>query len=170
MIEITTTNITASTISEIFYIPDVNGNLDVYIPITASSISDESSVTLIGEDVESWCHNVSLMYAIYQPQGNVWFLHLTLDRYDYSEDQPELKDRTVGLHIELFTKESYEPIIIDHQVIQNGCERDESETCEFAFCLEISGCEFSISQDCTLTDGIIDEYGGTKTHVLTQEC
>lgn len=170
MIEITTTNITASTISDIFYIPDVNGNIDVYIPITASSISKESNVTLSGEDVESWCHNVSLMYAIYQPQGNVWFLHLTLDRYEYSEEQPELKDRSVFLHIELLTKEGSEPIVIDHQVIQNRCEMDESETCEFAFCYEVSGCEFSISQDCSITDRIIDEYGGTKTHVLTQEC
>ena len=170
MVELTTTNITASTISEIFYIPDINGNIDVYIPITASSISEETTIELIGDDVESWCHNVSLMYAKYQPQGNVWFLHLTLDRYDYSEEHPELKDRTVGLHIELYTREGYGPIIIDHEVIQNGCERDESETCEFAFCLEISSGEFSLSQDCTLTDEIIDEYGGTKTHVLTQEC
>ena len=170
MVEITTTNITASTISEIFYIPDVNGNIDVYIPITASSISDETNITLTGENVHLWCHNVSLMYAKYQPQGNVWFLHLTLDRYDYSMDQPELKDRMVGIHIELIAKEGDEPIIIDHQVIQNGCERDESETCIFEYAFEISGGDFSIKQDCSVITEIIEEYGGTKTHVLTQEC
>lgn len=170
MIEITTTNITASTISEIFYIPDVNGNIDVYIPITASSISEKTSVTLTGENVHLWCHNVSLMYAKYQPQGNVWFLHLTLDRYDYSMDHPELKDRTVCIRIELVVKEGDEPIIIEHQVIQNGCERDESETCTFEYAFEISGCDFSIEQDCSVITKIIEEYGGTKTYVLSQKC
>jgi hypothetical protein len=170
MVEITTTNITASTISEIFYIPDLNGNIDVYIPITASSISDESNIYLIGEDVDDWCHNISFMYARYQPQGNVWFLHLTLDRYDYDINSSELQDRTVGIHIELITKPGSEPIIIDHQVIQNGCERDDSETCVFEFCFELSSIETKLTQDCTLVNEIIEKYGGTKTHVLTQDC
>ena len=170
MVEITTTNITASTISEIFYIPDLNGNIDVYIPITASSISDETNIHITGEDVEDWCHNISLMYARYQPQGNVWFLHLTLDRYDYDITHPELKDRTVYVHVELVAKPGEEPILIDHQVIQNGCERDDSETCVYEFCLELSNVETQITQDCTLINEILEEYGGTKTHVLTQEC
>ena len=170
MVEITTTNITASTISEIFYIPDLNGNIDVYIPITASSISDETNISVTGDDVEDWCHNISLMYARYQPQGNVWFLHLTLDRYDYDITQPELKDRTVYVHVELVAKPGEEPILIDHQVIQNGCERDDSETCVYEFCLELSNVETQITQDCTLINEILEEYGGIKTHVLIQEC
>lgn len=171
MIDITTTNITANTISEIFYIPDSKGNIDVYIPITASSINEEkSAVYLEGESVSGWCHDVLLMYAMRQPQGNVWFLHLTLDRYDYSIDHQELKDRTLNLRIELVTKQEEELTVIEHKIIQNGCERDDSETCVYEFCFASSGGEFKINQDCSAMNAILAEYGGTKTHVLTQEC
>jgi hypothetical protein len=170
MVEIATTNITASTISEIFFIPDLNSNIDVYIPITASGISDETSVYLSGENVYSWCHNISFLYAQNQPQGNVWFLHITLDRYDYSIEHPELKDRFVDIHIELVAKPGEEPIIIDQRVIQSGCERDESELCIFEFCSRISSNTYKIKQDCSAINDITEEYGGTKTHVLAQEC
>lgn len=170
MVELTTTNITASTIAEIFYIPDAEGNIDVYIPITASSISEESEIILTGEDVDDWCHNVSLMYAVYQPQGNVWFLHLTLDRYVYDVSHPELKDRFVDIEMRILTLVSDEPIIIEHRVIQNGCEGDESDKCVFDICVLVSRNLVKINQDCSLTNEIINEYDETKTHVLIQPC
>lgn len=173
MVELTTTNITASTIAEIFYIPDAEGNVDVYIPITASSISERSEIILSGEhgeDVSGWCHNVSLMYAMYQPQGNVWFLHLTLDRYVYDVSHPELQDRFVDIEMRIRTIVSDTPIIIRHRVVQSGCEGDESERCDFEICVFVSNESTRISQDCSLTDGVIDEYDETKTHVLTQQC
>lgn len=170
MVDITTTNITASTISEIFYIPDSNGNIDVYIPFTASCISDETNVYLSGDNVDLWCHNISFLYAKYQPQGNVWFLHLTLDRYDYSSEHPELKDREVDIHVELVIKPGEEPVIVDHKVIQSGCEIDDGEICTFELCSKASNNEFIIKQDCSAISNAISEYSGTKTHVLIQEC
>jgi hypothetical protein len=168
--EIATTDITASTISEIFFIPDLNGNIDVYIPITASGICDETEVSLSGDAVLSWCRNISFLYAKHQPQGNVWFLHFTLDRYEYDVVHPELKDRTVNIHVELVDKHGAEPIAIDHTVVQSGCEKDESEICALEFCSRVSGNIFRITQDCSVINKIDEEYNGTKTHVLTQEC
>lgn len=164
-----TTNITASSISNIFYVPDINGNVDVYIPITASSLSDECYIELVGEGVESWCTNVSILYATYQPQGNVWFAHVLLSLYQYDETHPELEDRSVTLILHLKTNESEEEHVITHVITQKGCAADEGEMCEFESVVPASSLMASFSQDCSLTDDILSD-DDIKSHVLTQDC
>lgn len=168
-----TTNITSSTISEIFYIPGQNGSVDVYIPIIASNISEDTDVRLVCDPpllLEDYYHNIAFMYAQNQPQGNVWFLHITLDNYYYDSSEQEAETRTIHVYVTLITDTEKEPVDVEYTIIQSGCKNNGDKACEFEFCSSMSNNVILIRQDCSLINGILEEYGSTRTHVITQTC